>query len=111
MNKVDEMVEPNAPAQSLCGLNAVLRKIQTGYPTTALAGKPARRPAYAATYVEHMMLAVNSCEISQRVQNFDATIVILIKVLEIVLGQGVDRQAARGDLGENLILIDRMGVI
>jgi hypothetical protein len=36
---------------------------------------------------------------------------VLVEILEFVLGQVIEGNASRGDLGENLVLVDRMGVI
>jgi hypothetical protein len=111
MHEVNEMVEPDALAQSLGPFNAARGEIQAGHATTAPVGKPTRRAANATAYVEHMMLAVNSRKVCELVQSIGATVMVLVEVLEVILGQGIDGNAARSDLGENLVLVDRMGVI
>ena len=57
------------------------------------------------------MLGANVRRRRQRVGGLEAAVMILIELLELVLGQRLERDALGGELVQDLVLVDGMRVV
>jgi hypothetical protein len=57
------------------------------------------------------MLGTNVSSLGERVGGLETAVMILIELLELVLGQPLERDALGGELVQDLMFIDRVGIV
>ena len=111
VHEIDQRIEPDPFGQAACGLDTREREVEAGDMAANLVGDPACRAAHAAADIEHPMLAANAGTLHQSVDHLDAAIVVLVEILELVFAQCCQIVAACAELGHDLVLVDRVGVV
>ena len=109
--EVDQMVEPDQPGQAHRALVPARRDVEPGHPAAAVMGEIARRPAHAAADVEDVHAGADAGLVGQHVDRLEPAEVVLVVVLQHGLGQPVERHAVARQIVQDLLLVDRMGLV
>ena len=102
--------QPGTARQPARRFDPALRQVQPGDAAADAVRDPARRAAKAAADVEHVVFAADPRQLDQRVDGAHAAVMVRVELGELILRRRVRVDAARGELGEDFLLVDRVQV-
>jgi hypothetical protein len=111
LDEFDQATEAHAFGQAPGSQDPRLCEVQSRHATAKLVGEPARGTAHAAANIQDVLAPGEPSRRGKGLDRLHTAVVILVEVLQLLLGQRREVQAAGGKLLEDLVFVDRVRLV